>query len=137
VAVEVIGPPFLGQPATGITLPWGLANAPMNFEPPAKDAADIALVIDESGPVPMALQAEPARKLPNLAQVPIAIVTAEASPFSYFDGHLTAYLDQVGCQSTLLRLADQGIHGNGHGMMMEKNNAEVLAVIEGWISKLA
>jgi pimeloyl-ACP methyl ester carboxylesterase len=136
VAVEVIGPPFLGQPATGITLPWGLANAPMNFEPPAQNAADIALVIDESGPVPMALQAEPARTLPNLAQVPIAIVTAEASPFSYFDGHLTAFLDQVGCQSTLLRLAEQGIHGNGHGMMMEKNNADVLAVIEGWISQL-
>jgi hypothetical protein len=72
----------------------------------------------------------------GLTQVPIAIVTAEASPFSYFDGHLTAFLDQVGCQSTLLRLAEQGILGNGHGMMMEKNNAEVLAVIEGWISQL-
>ena len=137
VAVEVIGPPFLGQPQIGITLPWGLADAAMNYEPAAKNASDIALVIDESGPVPMALQAEPARTLPNLAKVPIAIVTAEASPFTFFDGHLTAFLDQVGCQSTLLRLADQGILGNGHGMMMEKNNAEVLAVIEGWISKLA
>ncbi len=133
-AVEVIGPPFLGRP--GMELPWGLAAAPMNYDPPANSPSDFELVIDESKPVPEALQAEPARTLPNLAKVPIAIVTAEASPFTYFDGHLKDFLDQTGCQSTLMRLADHGIHGNGHGMMLEKNNAEVLRVIETWISEL-
>ena len=133
-AVEVIGPPFLGRP--GMELPWGLAAAPMHYDPPVSDPADLKLVIDETKPVPEALQAEPARKLPNLAQVPIAIITAEASPFTYFDGHLKNFLDQTGCQSTLFRLADHGIHGNGHGMMMERNNAEVLALIESWVTGL-
>jgi hypothetical protein len=34
-----------------------------------------------------------------------------------------------------LRLADLGIHGNGHAMMLEKNNAEIAAVITDWIIK--
>ena len=133
-AIEVIGPPFLGRP--GMELPWGLAAAPMHYDPPISDPAELNLVIDESKPVPEALQAEPARKLPNLARVPIAIVTAEASPFTYFDGHLKDFLDQTGCHSTLMRLADHGIHGNGHGMMLERNNVEVLALIESWVSAL-
>ena len=108
----------------------------MHYEPPVADPSEFQLVIDESKPVPEALQAEPARTLPNLARVPIAIVTAEASPFTYFDGHLKAFLDQTGCNSTVMRLADHGIHGNGHGMMLERNNAEVLSVIEGWMSQL-
>lgn len=135
VAIEVIGPPFLGRP--GMELPWGLAAAPMHFDPPIADPAELNLVIDKTKPVPEALQADPARTLPNLARVPIAIVTAEASPFTYFDGHLKDFLDQTGCQSTLMRLADHGIHGNGHGMMLERNNAEVLNLIESWISGLA
>lgn len=133
-AIEIIGPPFLGRP--GMELPWGLAAAPMHYEPAVADPSEIQLVIDESKPVPEALQAEPARTLPNLARVPIAIVTAEASPFTYFDGHLKAFLDQTGCNSTVMRLSDQGIHGNGHGMMLERNNADVLAVIEAWVAGL-
>jgi hypothetical protein len=34
-----------------------------------------------------------------------------------------------------IRLGDLGIHGNGHAMMLEKNNAEVAAVITDWIDK--
>jgi pimeloyl-ACP methyl ester carboxylesterase len=135
-AVETIGPPFLGQPQAGITLPWGLAASPMAYDPPAGSVDDLDIQIDANGPVPKALQGEPARQLPGLAQVPIAIVTAEASPFKYFDGHLKEFLDQTGCTSTFLRLEEAGIAGNGHGMMLEKNNAEVLAVITGWFDKV-
>jgi len=45
--------------------------------------------------VPLVLQAEPARRLPNLARVPIVLVTAEASPFRWFDGHTRAFLEQA------------------------------------------
>jgi hypothetical protein len=34
-----------------------------------------------------------------------------------------------------IRLGELGIHGNGHAMMLEKNNAEVAAVITDWIVK--
>lgn len=134
VAVETLGPPFLGQPQTGMTLPWGLAAAPMNWDPPAANVSDLKVQVTEEGPVPKALQEEPARKLPNLAQVPVAIVTSHASPFRFFDGHLQDFLDQAGCTSTLLRLEDAGITGNGHGMMLETNNAEVLGVITDWLA---
>ncbi|WP_300643680.1 alpha/beta fold hydrolase [Nocardioides sp.] len=137
VAVETIGPPFLGQPQTGMTLPWGLAAAPMNYDPPISDVAELKVHTVEEGPVPKMLQVEPAHTLPGLAQVPIAVVTAQASPFRFFDGHLVDFLDQVGCTSTLLRLEEHGIEGNGHGMMLETNNVEVLAVITDWLAALA
>lgn len=136
VAVETIGPPFLGQPQAGITLPWGLAAAPMNYDPPASDVSELQIRVDESGPVPEALQEEPARTLPRLAQVPIAIVTAQASPFRYFDGHLEHFLSQVGVTSTLLRLEELGVLGNGHGMMLEHNNAEILSIITRWFESI-
>lgn len=135
VAVETIGPPFLGQPQTGMTLPWGLAAAPMNYDPPVADSSELSIRVSEEGPVPKALQEEPARKLPGLSRVPVAIVTAQASPFSFFDGHLQEYLDQVGCRNELIRLGDRGILGNGHGMMLERNNAEVLRAIRDWLEE--
>ena len=136
VAIEAVGPPFLDAPGTG--LPWGVAAAPMVFDPPAADPSELRLTVDTSqGPVPMTLQEEPARRLPNLSQVPIAVVTAPTSPFLHIDGHLVAYLEQAGCDVDLLRLADHGVHGNGHGMMFERNNREVLQVVIDWLAKRA
>lgn len=56
-------------------------------------------------------------------------MTAEASPFRWFDGHTKAFLEQAGCGVDLLRLWDEGVRGNAHGMMLELNNAAVLDVI--------
>jgi hypothetical protein len=33
-----------------------------------------------------------------------------------------------------VRLEDQGIHGNGHMVMLEKNSLEVAAFLQKWIS---
>ena len=49
--------------------------------------------------------------------------------FAMFDRHLVAFLRQAGCDAELVRLADHGVHGNGHGMMLERNNEQALAVI--------
>jgi len=43
-------------------------------------------------------------------------------------------LDHAGLVERV-RLADHGVHGNGHGMMMEKNNREALQVILDWLDK--
>ena len=34
-----------------------------------------------------------------------------------------------------LRLGELGVHGNGHSMMLERNNAEIAALITDWIVK--
>ncbi|MCC2033187.1 alpha/beta fold hydrolase [Microbacterium allomyrinae] len=135
VAVETIGPPFLKRP--GVSLDWGLACAPLVFDPPATRASELRLSIDGTGPVPLVLQEEPARRLPNLARVPIAVVTGEASAFTLFDGHLMAFLEQAGCDAELLRLERHGVRGNGHMMMLEANNVEVLGVILYWLERNA
>ncbi len=38
-------------------------------------------------------------------------------------------------QNTFIRLADVGVHGNGHMMMMEKNSDAIAAVMDGWLKK--
>jgi pimeloyl-ACP methyl ester carboxylesterase len=136
VAVETLGPPFVGQAETGTTLPWGLANVPMAYDPPATDPSELQLTVVSDGPPPKVLQEEPARTLPNLARVPTAIVTAEASPFRAFDEHLADFLRQVGGSPVLLRLHEHGVSGNGHGMMLERNNEDVLRVITDWLAKV-
>ena len=49
--------------------------------------------------------------------------------FALFDRDLVAFLEQAGCDVELVRLADHGVHGNSHGIMIERNNVEALAVL--------
>lgn len=121
IAIETIGPPFVKQPERGLDLAWGLASAPLTFDPPAAD--------------PSELQEGPTRRLPNLSRFPIAVVTAEASMFRLFDRQLVEFLEQAGCDVELLQLADHGVHGNSHGMMLERNNDEALAVLTRWVER--
>ena len=137
--LEPVGPAF-SQMFGPDTLRWGVASIPLAYDPPAEEPAEIALV--EHSPAPGApgfmMQAEPARRLVNLAKVPIAVVTSEASVFQFTDGPLVAFLQQAGCDAVHIDLADEGVHGNSHGAMFEKNNADVLAVITTWmLRKLA
>src|SRR5207244_11995243 len=71
------------------------------------------------------MQKSPARSLPNLTKVPVLIVTGEASYHAPYDHCTVKYLQQAGVQPTWIKLADVGIHGNGHMLMLEKNNAQI------------
>ena len=133
VAIEPLGPPFLDNPELGFSLPWGLTAAPIGFDPPASAAEEIGKVEIATPGGPMLLQADPPRALPNLQTIPIAVVDAEASLFSHVDGATVAFLQQAGCAVEHLRLADHGVHGNGHLMMLERNNREALGPILAWL----
>jgi pimeloyl-ACP methyl ester carboxylesterase len=50
------------------------------------------------------------------------------------DGALAAWLGTIGADATYWYLPDQGITGNGHMMMLEKNNADIAGLIAGWIA---
>jgi pimeloyl-ACP methyl ester carboxylesterase len=137
-AIETLGPPFLDRPEMGVNLAWGLACSPITYDPPVGDPSELDTVTEERadlGPIPITLQREPARRLANLSQFPIAVVTAESSMFLGFDRHLVEFLAQGGCDVELVRLADHGVHGNGHMIMSERNNAETLAVLTGWAAR--
>jgi pimeloyl-ACP methyl ester carboxylesterase len=83
------------------------------------------------------LQPEPARQLPNLQQMPIVIVVSEASYHAPYDHCTSRYLRQAGVRHEFVRLADVGIRGNGHMMMLEKNNLAIAEWLERWASEHA
>ena len=132
ICIEGGGAPFSGQNA------WGMSTIPVAYDPAVSDPADIKTRVvtpAEPGLQPYRLQEEPARKLKNLQGIPIVIVTAEASFASPGNPGAVAYFKQAGCKAEELRLAERGIHGNGHMMMIEKNNRQVLQPILEWIQK--
>jgi hypothetical protein len=77
----------------------------------------------------------PARQLPNLQKMPILVLTAEASYHAPYDHCTVNYLRQAGVKLTYIRLADIGIKGNSHVMMLEKNNKEIAAVLAKWLDE--
>jgi hypothetical protein len=71
----------------------------------------------------------------KLGGIPVAVVSSPCSGFEP-SCHATAeYLRECGASVDELRLADLGLQGNGHAMMLEKNNAEVAALLTDWIVK--
>ena len=149
VAVEPNGPPFyavenVGEPdwfrdAATLLNVWGITAVPLTYAPAAAKATDLAIVRDAKPDAPDLarcwLQQSPARRLPNLTKTPILIVTSEASYHAAYDHCTVKYLQQAGVQPTWIKLADAGIHGNGHMMMLEKNNMDIAAVMSRWLAK--
>ncbi len=79
------------------------------------------------------LQKEPARRLVNLLKIPVLLETGEASAHAAYDEFTVRYLQQAGVNVEHLKLADEGIHGNGHLQFFEKNNLEIVELLESWI----
>jgi pimeloyl-ACP methyl ester carboxylesterase len=136
--INVVGRPEYFRNAK-ITRPWGLTAIPITYQPAAKAAGDIEFVLQDQPDAPELgrywLQKEPARKLPNLGGIPIAALTAEASPHTGYDHGVVAYLRQAGVTTEHIYLADQGVRGNGPTMTLEKNTQEIAAVIDRWLEK--
>jgi hypothetical protein len=42
-------------------------------------------------------------------------------------------MDQAGVKTDFIRLEDQGITGNGHMVMIEKNSLDIAKLLDGWI----
>jgi len=135
VQLEPVGPAF--NPMFGPdTLQWGVAGVPVAFDPPVSSPAELDLVTSEPvapGAPPVTLQGARVHRLANLARVPIAVVSGEASAFRFTDGPLVEFLVQAGCDAVHIDLAEHGVRGNSHGSMFERNNADVLAVVTEWM----
>lgn len=118
--------------------PWGLANTPLNYDPPVADPSELKIEVVGEDTLALRnchLQAEPARQLPNIASVPYLCTTGEASVHATYDHCVIEYLKQAGGKPDWIKLQDVGIHGNGHFGHVEMNNLDIAGVVEEWIQK--
>jgi pimeloyl-ACP methyl ester carboxylesterase len=118
---------------------WGMSTIPVTYDPPVSDPSEIRtrwVANPEPDINGYFLQEEPARKLPNLRNTAVLFVTAANSGASPGNPGGLAFLKQAGVRvAEEYRLADKGIRGNSHMMMVEKNNREVLQPILDWLEK--
>ena len=136
--VKLVGPPNWFEDGA-LSKPFGVTYAPITYDPPVKGVEDFGLVRQEKPDAPDLARCwrvkEPAPKLINFKNIPTLQMSAEAS-FGAPTAHCNAaLLKQIGVPVDFIRLADIGIRGNGHFLMLEKNNLEVAAVIADWLAK--
>jgi pimeloyl-ACP methyl ester carboxylesterase len=149
LSVEPNGPPFRDLKFTGgerwhsypaeVERPYGIARLPLVFEPALLPGQTLEGSL-ASPPIdqelaPSYLQHEPARKLPNLAGLKIAIFTAEASYHAPYDHCTSAFLTQAGVAHDFILLHERGLRGDGHMVMLERNNHAVADEMITWLEK--
>ena len=52
-----------------------------------------------------------------------------------FDHCTVSWLNQAGVKTEFIRLENEGLQGNGHMMMLEKNSDDIIKFIAGWLEK--
>ena len=139
VAVEPSGPPFYNVDQVGppdwfelgpLARLWGITATRIHYDPAVTDPSQLSFVYqdapDESDLVRCHLQAEPARQLPKLQGIPIVIIASGAGYHRSYD-HCTVEVPRAGRrpEHATSRWTSAGIEGNGHMMMLEKNNLRI------------
>src|SRR5262249_17932898 len=122
-----------------IALTYGITSLPLTYAPTVSAPSELAIVrqntADGPGLAQCWTQQEPARALPNLQKMPIMVLSSEASYNAPYDHCTVKYLQEAVVKPSFIKLADLGIHGNSHVMMLEKNNREIAAVIAKWLGQ--
>jgi pimeloyl-ACP methyl ester carboxylesterase len=139
IAIEPAGPPFEATIiGTGKARIWGPTDIPIAYDPPIKDASELAVErepAEEPDLFACWMQKAPARQLVNLKNIPVVVMAAEASYHQTYDHCTVKYLNQAGVKTEYIRLQDKGIRGNGHMVMIEKNNLDIAKLIDDWAQK--
>jgi hypothetical protein len=118
---------------------YGPTDIPLAYDPPVTPQSPLQFERQDKpdGPdlVKCWRQKEPARKLVAVGDRPILYLAAEASFYAPYNHCTPAYMKQAGVNIDFVRLADIGLRGNGHMMMMEKNSDAIAQVIAAWLVK--
>ncbi|KAI4169947.1 MAG: hypothetical protein LQ343_005329 [Gyalolechia ehrenbergii] len=143
VAIEPAGPPFQSTIVKDSNVKaYGITDAALSYDPP------VGTMLGDERPlqtekhltannITFVLQQEPARKLTKLCKVPVLLETGEASSHAAYDDFTVQFLRQAGVRVEHLKLAEKGIHGNGHLQFLEMNNLEIIGLLEQWIAKIS
>lgn len=147
VTLEPAAPPIRGVDTAKVAynqgggLSWGVANNPIAYEPAISDAKELQTVLETQAPsadkVPCYVQQEPARKLKNLQNIPVLLMSMDGSYHRQYDHCLAKWLTQAGVKTQYVEPESAGISGNGHMMMLEKNSVEIAKYIGNWLSQNA
>ena len=122
VTIEPMGPAFANTQNIG-ELSWGLTAAPITYDPPRASPEE-------------ARTADPAAlRIPALTDMPIVLVSGEVSPQAGYAPQIRDFLANAGATVDLLHLPDLGIHGNGHGLIYERNSDEALQPVLRWLDE--
>jgi pimeloyl-ACP methyl ester carboxylesterase len=118
-------------------LSWGVANSPIAYEPAVSDAKELQTLLESQAPsadkVPCYVQQEPARKLKNLQNIPVLLMSFDGSYHRQYDHCLAKWLNQAGVKTQYVEPESAGISGNGHMMMLEKNSLDIAKYIGTWL----
>jgi len=118
---------------------YGLADIPLLYAPAVTADSPLAFVQQDKAEAPDLVkcwrQKEPARKLVAVGERPVLYLAAEASFYAPYSHCTVGYLRQAGVNVDFVKLADVGLRGNGHMMMMEKNSDAIAQVIVEWLAK--
>ena len=140
IAIEPTGPPFTNAifPPLTPARPYGLTEIPLTFSPPIQSAEDLQTnAVSSNINFTCIQQVLPPRKLANLDNVRVLVVTSEAGYHSVYDACSVEFLKGAGVSVDHVRLEDVGIHGNGHMMFMEKNNLQIAdEVVMKWLNQV-
>jgi pimeloyl-ACP methyl ester carboxylesterase len=111
----------------------------MAYDPPVTTQSPLEFVRQDKAEAPDLVrcwrQKEPARRLVAVGERPILYLAAEASFYAPYNHCTVGYLNQADVKVTYVKLADIGLRGNGHMMMMEKNSDAIAQVIVDWLDK--
>lgn len=123
---------------------WGLSDVPLTYEyspsveDPARDLTRETRPAPDKDHAMCILQAEEPtpRRLANLVDMPILVVTSQSGYHAQYDYCTVEYLRQAGCSTEHVELGEVGIHGNGHMMFLEKNSRQIQGLLHEWIQKV-
>jgi len=141
IAIEPSGPPFVDVVPVSMKGPvpvrdFGMAYDTLTYDPPVTSRADLdpEEEAESQGPgMERCWLPKAPHRLVNLVGVPVMILTSEASYHAGYDQCTSQFLTRAGVTNDWIKLGDRGIHGNGHMMMLEKNNLEIAGVIADWV----
>lgn len=140
VAIEPSGPPFRSRfPFVGPWRRWGITDGPITYAPSAgpdgKEIKTITIPAKDDLHTDCIMQRDSPKVLINLCSVPVLVVTGEASYHQPHDYCTVEYLRQASVQVEFADLGQEGIHGNGHMLFMEKNNLVIAERVLRWFKK--
>ena len=143
IAVEPSGPPYKDlvfghKTANDQVRPSGLTTVPLTYDPPVTQDSPIVWKLRQVNPkvsdcAACWSQAGTPRRLVHLASIPVLVITGEASYHALIDRCTVRYLKETSVNADHMSLPDHGINGNGHMMMLEKNNLDIASLIETWM----